>query len=130
MKTATTVSRIICPALLIFAGLAFADSAAIRTMADVTMNLNHYPSDSDKQKLSAITTSDDSSKSELAVATAIMNIQHKVTEADKDALKSIIGDESAPAELRQLAGILVTINHRPTESDVTKLATIAADSGR
>lgn len=129
MKTATTVSRIICAALLIFAGFAFADSAAIRTMADVTMNLNHYPSDSDKQKLSAITTNDDSSKSELAVATAIMNIQHKVAEADKEALNSVIGDDSVPAELRQLAGILVTINHRPSESDVTKLATIAADSG-
>lgn len=130
MKTATTVSRIICPALLIFAGFAFADSAAIRTMADVTMNLNHYPSDSDKQRLSAITTSVDSSKSELAVAAAIMNIQHKVAEADKEVLNSIIGDDSVPAGLRQLAAILVTINHRPRESDVTMLATIAADSGR
>ena len=130
MKTATTVSRIICPALLIFAGFAFADSAAIRTMADVTMNFNHYLSDSDKQRLSAITTSVDSSKSELAVAAAIMNIQHKVAEADKEVLNSIIGDDSVPAGLRQLAGILVTINHRPRESDVTMLATIAADSGR
>lgn len=130
MKTKISVLSIVCSALLIFTSSAFADSAAVRTMADVTMNLNHFPSDSDKQKLSAITDSDDSSKSELAVATAIMNIKHHVTEADKQMLNSIIGDESAPAELRELAGILVNINHRPTESDVEKLAAIVADSDR
>ncbi len=129
MKTRTTVLRIVCSALLIVTGSAFADSAAIRTMADVTMNLNHFPSDADKQKLSAITSHDDSSKAELSVATAILNIEHHVTEADKEMLNSIIGDESAPAELRELAGILVNINHRPSEADVAKLATIVADSG-
>ena len=130
MKTMTTVFSIVCTAVLIFTSFAFADSAAIRTMADVTMNLNHFPSDSDKQKLSAITSSADSSKSELAVATAIMNIEHHVTDADKKMLNSIIGDESAPADLRALAGILVSMNHRPSESDVAELATIVADSGR
>jgi hypothetical protein len=130
MKTMTTVFSIVCTAALIFTGIAFADSTAIRTMADVTMNLNHFPSDSDKQKLSAISSSEDSSQSELAVATAIMNIEHHVTAADKETLNSIIGDESAPAGLRALAGILVNMNHRPSESDVAELATIVADSGR
>ena len=130
MKTMTTVSSIVCSALLIFTGLAFADSVAIGTMADVTMNLNHFPSDSDKQKLAAIASNDESSKAELAVATAIMNIEHHVTDGDKEMLNSIIGDESAPAGLRELAGILVNLNHRASESDVAKLATIVADSGR
>jgi hypothetical protein len=125
MNTKTTVSSIACSALLIFAGIAFADSSAIRTMADVTMTLNHFPSDADKQKLAAITASSDS---ELAVATAITNIQHKVADADKAKLNAIIGDDSAPADLRQLAGILVTINHRPSDADIAKLATIVADS--
>ena len=130
MNTKTNVAGLLCIALSIFASYAFAESAAVRTMADVTMNLNHFPSDSDKQKLSALSGSGDSSDSELAVAAAIMNMQHRVTDADKEKLDAIIGDESAPAGLRELAGILVNINHRPSEADVKKLAAIVADSGR
>ena len=129
MRSIAIVSSIVCSILLIITNLAFADSTAIRTLANITMNLNHYPSDSDKQKLAAITNSDDSSKSEIAVATAISNIEHRVAAADKDKLNSIIGDDSTPAELRELASILININHRPTESDIEKLEEIVAGLG-
>jgi hypothetical protein len=129
MRTNTIVLSIVCAAPLIFTSIACAESATVQTMADITMNLSHFPSDSDKQKLSAIISSGDSSKSELTVATAIMNIEHRVTDADKKMLNSISGDESAPAELRTLAGILITINHGPSESDSAKLAEIVAASG-
>ena len=94
-----------CSVLLIATNLAFADAAAIRTMADITMNLNHYPSDSEKQTLAAIAKSEDSSESEIAVATAISNMKHQVAAGDKEKLNSIIADDSAPTDLRALASI-------------------------
>ena len=121
MKTDKLVLSIVCAAPLIFASLASADTATVQTMADITMNLSHFPSDSDKQKLSAIIASGDSSKTERTVATAIMNIEHRVTDADKNMLSSINGDDSAPTELRTLAGVLININHSPSESDAAKL---------
>ena len=87
MKSTILVLIIACSVLLIISDLAFADTAAIRTMADITMNLNHFPSDSDKQMLAAITNSDDSSESEIAVATAISNIKHQVAAGDKEKLQ-------------------------------------------
>ncbi len=129
MKSTIIVSIIACSVLLIISDLAFADTAAIRTMADITMNLNHFPSDSDKQMLAAITKSDDSSESEIAVATAISNIKHQVAAGDKEKLHSIIVDDSIPAELRAVASILISINHKPTKSDIEQLREIASGSG-
>ncbi len=129
MKFTIIVSIIACSVLLIISDLAFEDTAAIRTMADITMNLNHFPSDSDKQMLTAITNSDDSSESEIAVATAISNMKHQVAAGDKEKLNSIIADDSAPADLRALASILISINHRPTESDIEQLKKIASGPG-
>ncbi|MEE8339460.1 MAG: hypothetical protein V3R56_04900 [Xanthomonadales bacterium] len=127
MKSINIVSIIVCSALLMISSLAFADTAATRTMADITMKLNHYPSDSEKQTLAAIADSDDSSVSEIAVATAISNLKHKVTAGDKEKLNSIIADDSVPEDLRAVAGILISINHRPTESDIEQLGKIASD---
>ena len=126
MKSTIIVSIIACSVLLIISDLAVADTATIRTMADITMNLNHFPSDSDKQVLAAITNSDDSSESEIAVATAISNIKHQVAAGDKEKLHSITVDDSVPAELRAVASILISINHKPTKSDIEQLRKIAS----
>ena len=94
MNSKNIVSIIACSVLLMISSLAFADSAATRTMADITIKLNHYPSDSEKQTLAAIAKNDDSSESEIAVATAISNMKHQVAAGDKDKLNSIIADDS------------------------------------
>ena len=129
MKSTNIVSIIACSVLLTVTDLAFADTAASRTMAVITMNLNHFPSDSDKQMLTAITNSDDSSESEIAVATAISNIKHQVAAGDREKLHSIIVDDSIPTELRAVASILISINHKPTNSDIEQLREIASGSG-
>ncbi len=77
MRFIKVLSSIACSVVLISTNLVFAESAAVYTMADITMNLNHFPSDSDKEKLAAIVSSDDSSESEKVVAAAILNIEHK-----------------------------------------------------
>ena len=129
MKSTVISSIIACSVLLMITNLAFADAAAIRTMADITMKLNHYTSDSEKQTLAAIAKSDDSSESEIAVATAISNLKHQVAAGDKEKLNSIIADDSVPEDLRAVASILISINHRPTESDIEQLGMIASGPG-
>ena len=74
--------------------LALADSDAIRSMARITMNLNHFPSDADKEALKSIVDSDDSSEEEASIAMALMNLQHKVGEADAERLADIVDDDS------------------------------------
>jgi hypothetical protein len=112
-------------ALLFISGLVVADNAATQTLARVTMNLNHFPSDEDKVALKAIIDSDDSSEEEAAIAMALVNMQHKVTEADADRLADIVGDDESDATARKLAGIVLGINHAPSDDDKAALAALA-----
>ena len=128
MRTNAVLSAIIFFAILPIAQLSIADDAAIGTMADIMINLKHFPSESDKQRLTAIVNSSDSSEAEIAVATAIANIKHQATAADKEKLSAIVADESTPAELRDLASIVLNINHSLSASDIAKLEKIAPEN--
>jgi hypothetical protein len=108
-------------------GIVLADDAAIKTMARITMSLNHFPSDDDKAALKGIIDSDDSTEEAADIAMAIANIEHKVLEKDTDRLEDIIGDGSAGADARTLASILLRINHAPSDEDKTTLAALAED---
>lgn len=124
-KTARVLAGISITALLA-GGVAVADSEAIRTMANITMSLNHFPSDDDKAKLKSIVDSEDSSEEEASIAMALSNVQHKVTEADAERLQDIVDDDMSDEEARKLAAILLGINH--TASDADKLALAALSS--
>ena len=99
--------------------ISFADDAAVSAMADIVINLKHFPSDADKAKLSSIAEGSDSS--EAAVATAIANIEHQANAADKEKLSAIVADESAPAGLRDVASVVLALNHTPSDADIAKL---------
>lgn len=107
--------------LMLGAQPALAASGAVREMAAVMMNLNHYPSDAEKAKLRAIIAEKGSTEQERAIATAISNLEHKVAAADVDKLKQVMGDMSAPAEVRDLASIVLNISHKPSAADKSKL---------
>ena len=128
MRKNAVFSAIIILAILPIAQLSIADDAAIGTMADIMINLKHFPSESDKQRLTAIVDSSVSSEAEIAVATAIANIKHLASTADKEKLSAIVADESTPAELRDLASIVLNINHSLSASDIAKLEKIAAEN--
>ena len=107
--------------------LVLADDAAIKTMARITMNLNHFPSDDDKATLKGIIDNDVSTEEAADIALAISNIQHKVAEKDTVRLENIISDDSADANARKLASILLRIHHKPSADDKKALAALAAD---
>lgn len=128
MRVNTILSAIVFFAILSGTQLSMADDSAIGTMAKIMINLKHFPSDSDKQELTAIANSSDSGEAEIAVATAIANIEHQATAADKEKLNAIVADESTPAELRNLASIVVNTLHFPSASDIAKLEMIAPEN--
>ena len=104
-----------------------ADEAAIKTMARITMSLNHFPSDDDKATLKGIIDSDDSTEEAADIAMVISNIQHKVLEEDIERLEDIISDDNLGADARKLASILLRINHAPSDEDKMTLAALAED---
>jgi hypothetical protein len=106
-------------------GLVLASDGAIQTMARITMNLNHYPSDDDKVALKGIIDSDNTSDEEADIAMAIANMEHKVQDKDTERLTDIVDDDSSPADARSLASILLRINHSPSDADKTALAALA-----
>lgn len=114
-------------ALLLGSLPAAADTAAIQTLARITINLNHFPSDEEKVTLKGIIDSDTSSEDEASIAMALVDFQHKVTEDDAKRLEEVVGDGEADASARTLAGILLGINHRPSDDDKATLAALAGD---
>lgn len=127
MHTSKIVLAGITFALLLAAGVVAAESAAIKTMATITMNLNHYPSGDEKAVLKGIIDSDESTKEEAAIAMALSNMQHKVSDADAERLENIVNDDKAGASSRKLAGILLNINHKPGDDAKKVLAALAGE---
>lgn len=125
MRKSGFVVAAIGVATFLAAGLAEAETETIRVLAQITKNLNHYPSDEEKATLNAIIESDYSSEEEAAIAMALANMEHKVTAADAERLADIVDDDFANDAARKLAGILLNINHSPSDEDKVSLAALA-----
>jgi hypothetical protein len=117
--------------LLIFFGsqFAMADSEKrmsqqpVQEMAEILMNLNHYPSPSEKETLRGIADSS-ASDVERILATSILNMRHKINAEDKEKLSQVINDQSAPQNIRDMANIVININHKPSATDMEQLGQI------
>lgn len=126
MRFKTIFCTIFLVTALPVAQVSFAGDAAVGDMAKIMINLKHFPSDSDKETLSAIANSGDNSEAEIAIATAITNIKHQASDADKEKLNAIVADESSSAEVRDLATVVLNTNHVPSASDIAMLEEIAS----
>lgn len=127
MKTFLTVLTGLALSLCLASGTAIAGSEAIQTMARITMNMNHFPSDADKAVLKQIIDSDDASEDEADIAMVISNIEHTIREKDIERLEDIIADDSAEDDVRELARILLRVNHKANDGDKATLAALAKD---
>ncbi|MDH3274130.1 MAG: hypothetical protein OEQ39_20800 [Gammaproteobacteria bacterium] len=125
MRKSGFVVATIGVATFLAAGLVEAETETIRALVQITMNLNHYPSDEEKSILNAIIESNDSSEEEAAIAMALANMEHKVTAADAERLADIVDDDFSNDAARKLASILLNINHSPSDEDKVNLASLA-----
>jgi hypothetical protein len=104
-----------------------AEDSSVETMAVILVDLNHFPTDAQKNKLQAIVDDEAASEQEQAVASAMINLQHKATAADKEKMKTIMDDESISANLRELAGIVYRLDHKPNDTDKEWLSALIGD---
>jgi hypothetical protein len=125
MRKSSAVAVTIGIATFLTTGLVVAETETIKALAQITMNLNHYPSEEDKAILNAIIESDDALEEEAAIAMALVNMEHKVTAADAERLTDIVDDDFSDDSARKLAGILLNINHSPSDEDKAALASLA-----
>lgn len=98
-----------------------AATPAVREMAGILINLEHYPSAAEKSRLKELAASKEYTEQEKVVANTLVNLNHSAADADKAQLQQLMGDASAPADVRDLAGIILNLSHKPSAADKRKL---------
>lgn len=99
------------------------DNESVKTMANIMMHLNHYPSDNEKNQLGNIAIESNSENIKI-IATAMKNLEHSATSSDKQALQKVMNDKDAPENVKQLASIVYNLNHKPSSDDKAQLSTM------
>ena len=108
----------------IFAHADHDKDAIIIKMADVMINLEHFPTADEKKKLQSVLDSVSSTDQEKIIANAIIHIQHESTVEDKEKLQIIIDNTVATSTVNTLAKIVQTFAHGISKTDKRKLQTI------
>lgn len=88
---------------------------AVKTMAQILIGLNHYPSAAEKDKLKGMMSS--MTANEKIIATAMINLNHSASAADKKKLAVIMKSNSATAGEKALAKIVAGLNHMVSADD-------------
>ena len=115
MNTRQFAALLMSAVLFCFAAPASADNEeAVKTIAGILMNLNHFPSADEKETLAKIAEDEAVGQAFRAVALAVHNMQHSATAADKERLSQILASDMAAAEAKALAEIVMGINHMPS----------------
>ncbi|MEX0618928.1 MAG: hypothetical protein WDZ76_00930 [Pseudohongiellaceae bacterium] len=91
-----------------------ADEDAAEAIAGILVDLNHFPSDAEKQTLMGISNDSSNSEAMQTIAMAIHDMQHQVSGPNADALNQIVTNDSASEEARKLAEIVLGITHMPS----------------
>lgn len=106
--------------------VAASGNEAVPTMADILVELNHFPSDDDKDRLHAIVADENTTEHERAVAEALMGVEHKVSADDKKKLTALTNEDSVEDGVRLLAEALLDFNHKLPEAEKAKIRTLTS----
>lgn len=118
IRSATVAPIIALVAMTLFAPISFAGSHSsghsdpTATMAQMLSEINHYPSDEQKETLKGIKENESSSSAAQAIAKAIHDLEHKAQSDDVAQLEAISEDSSASEAEKQLAEVLLNFNHK------------------
>ncbi|XOV84789.1 MAG: hypothetical protein ACFHXK_06625 [bacterium] len=105
---------------LLLANVCFASDASI-IMAEIVIDLNHFPSDDDKSYLTEISEDAESSSDEKALAAIIGRIMHKPAADDVATLESMIRSGEATEYVKTLAKAILSIEHKPSAEAIAEL---------
>ncbi len=109
--------------VVVFSPMSFAadNASATKTIAGALVDLNHFPSDTEKAELMALAEDDGVGRAFRAVASAVANIQHAATVEDKEVMNRIIASDRAHANAKLFAEILLELNHVPGDEAKARL---------
>lgn len=124
------VPILFCIALAAGPAAAGEKSEAVQTMANILAELNHFPSDENKEALKELISDERTTEQERVVAEALMNVAHQVSAEDKPLLEALIENASAPDAVQTLAEVIVNLNHAPTDKEKKKLRAIGGSKSR
>lgn len=93
----------------------------IYTMSKIVLNLNHFPSDEEKEKLQTIIDDTDNSNTVRTIAEAIRDMEHQVSGLHRRQLEAIADNEALGEGERTLAEVVAGINHSPDDKAKEKL---------
>ena len=105
-----------------FAAAQDANQVAVKQVADIVANLNHFPSDADKATLAEISGNSALAQGIRDMATAVSNIQHAATAEGKSAMNALAAAADTPERGKVLAGIIANVNHVPSPEAKAQLA--------
>ena len=127
MKKRYVMLSLFTVCFLLMSTLSYADAnkAAISSMSNIMLHLNHYPSDSEKKQLNKFISDKSLSGNVRTMAQAMTALEHKATDGDKKKLSAIIDDKSASADEKTLAMVIRDLDHKPSDADKQKLQEIA-----
>ena len=110
---------IVLAGCLLATNLCFASNATA-VIAEILVNLNHFPSADDKALLKEISIAADSSEEEKKLAAIVGRIAHKPAATDTAVLKQM-STEGSVAEIKVVADAILSINHKPGTKNIAAL---------
>ena len=97
------------------------NASATRMIASVLVDLNHFPSESEKTGLLALAEDEGVGRAFRAVANALANMQHAISDSDKEIMGRIITSDQARPNAKLFAEILLEFNHMANEETKSRL---------
>lgn len=124
MRSTIPRLRSLLLALAFASPFALAGGGPVSKMADILVDLNHYPSAEEKEALQAIAEDEANSDAVQTVANALRNMEHKVGGDDATKLEAVTNDDAVSEDVRKLAGVLLNINHKPGPEQMETLKSL------
>jgi hypothetical protein len=101
-----------------------ADSQALKQIANIVADLNHFPSDADMTALDEIMGNSGISQTVLIMADTVANIEHAANEEGKGAMAAIQASSLTSDEAKVLAEVIENVSHSAS-ADAKKMLTQA-----
>jgi hypothetical protein len=101
-----------------------ADSQALKQIANIVADLNHFPSDADMTALDEIMGNSGISQTVLIIADTVANIEHAANEEGKGAMAAIQASSQTSDEAKVLAEVIENVSHSAS-ADAKKMLTQA-----
>lgn len=106
-------------ALVVVAAVpAIADASPVSTLAGILIDMNHFPSEAQKEQLAAISDDGDASDNLRAIASAVAGIEHAPSAEAQAELNGILVSEAASPAEKTLAGAVLRFRHAVSVEDL------------